>query len=292
MPLDPRRNVFRDDLAAEELRGRAVAQRYARGVLRQVVDWATPLRPSPDARTGWSSEALFGERVKVYEENDGWAWVQLAADGYVGYVRQAALGPELGAITHRVGALGTWLYPEPDLKAPPRMALSMNSLLSVLEVGSTFAKLVDGSFVPMRHIVASADYAADFVAVAERLLGAPYAWGGRTRLGVDCSGLVQLALNAAGLACPRDSDMQLAEIGKPIAPAGRLGGLLRGDLVFWSGHVGIMADAQSLVHANAHHMAVIVEPLEIAAERAARGGVAMAGVKRLPRRAARRAARP
>jgi cell wall-associated NlpC family hydrolase len=284
--LDPRRNVFRDGLAAEELRGRVAAARFAKGVLQQVVAGALPLRPRPDERAAWSSEALFGERVKVYDVSDGWAWVQLHADGYVGYVRQAALGAELAAITHRVDALGTWLYPEPDIKAPPRTALTMNSLLSVVESGPTFAKLVDGSFVPSRHIAARGEYAPDFVAVAERFVGTPYAWGGRTHRGVDCSGLVQLALNAAGIACPRDSDMQWSEVGSPIALAQRFGGLARGDLVFWTGHVGIMADAQTLVHANAHHMGVAREPLEAAADRLAQAQVAIVGARRPVRRPA------
>jgi cell wall-associated NlpC family hydrolase len=137
--------------------------------------------------------------------------------------------------------------------------------------------------VPARHLTERDRYAPDFVAAAERFLGVPYLWGGKTRLGLDCSGLVQVALHAAGLDCPRDSDMQLAELGSGIAVRPGLDGVLRGDLVFWAGHVGIMVDAHLLLHANAHHMAVVVEPVQTAVERIARTGLAVAAVKRLAR---------
>jgi cell wall-associated NlpC family hydrolase len=278
--------VFRDDLAAEELRGRLTVAKYATGEIFQVVQPAVPLRARCDARAGWSSEVLFGETVKVYEQRDGWAWVQLQRDDYVGYLRQAALSSQLRPITHRVRALGTCLYPEPDIKSPPWMPLSMNSLLSIAESGQTFAKLADGSFVPSRHIIENYRSAHDFVAVAERFIGIPYLWGGKTRLGVDCSGLLQLAMHAAGTDCPRDSDMQLAELGSDVVVDESLNGLTRGDLVFWKGHVGIMTDAYMLLHANAHHMAVAAELLKGAVDRMARAGLAIVAIKRVHSKAA------
>jgi hypothetical protein len=299
--LDPRCHPYRADLAAESLRGRVAALRYAAGEPRQVAQGATPMLSR--AGTGaCTTEALFGELVTVYEEAHGWAWGQLQRDGYVGYLHASALTSEIVAATHRVRALGTFLYPVADLKAAPLMPLSMNAVLAVAEMSSAFARLVDGRFVPVRHLAALDSYAADFVAVAEGFLGVPYLWGGKTRLGVDCSGLLQLALHAAGRACPRDSDMQLT-LGSAVAaeltghltgdPAGDLTGdftgnftgdlpgLGRGDLVFWSGHVGMMRDARMLLHANAHHMAVVSEPLAAVVARQQRCGSPLAAIRRL-----------
>ncbi len=281
---DRRRNAYRDDLAAETLRGKIAAPRYSAGEVRQAVEAATPLRGEPDARASWTTEALFGEIVTVYDERDGWAWVQLAGDGYVGYLPASALSHRVRQPTHRVKALGTSVYPSADVKACACLHLSMNAALSVAEVGETFARLEDGRFVPAAHIAEHDSFAPDFVAAAEAFVGVPYLWGGKTRLGVDCSGLLQVAMHAGGRPCPRDSDMQEQEqeVGEAVAIGAALGGLARGDLVFWPTHVGIMLDAHRLLHANAHHMAVAVEPLRAAADRIARIRGAVTAVKRLP----------
>ena len=280
--LDRRRNAYRADLAAEALRDTVAAPRYAAGAARQVVNAAVPLRGAPEAQARWTTQALFGERVTVYDECDGWAWVQLACDGYVGYLPASALSERIEAPTHWVRAPSTWLYARPDFKSPPSVSLSMNAAVRVVAMDAAFAKLVDGRFVPAPHIAEQRWHASDFVAVAEGFLGVPYVWGGKTRAGVDCSGLLQLAIQASGRPCPRDSDMQLAEIGDTTVVGHDLSGVARGDLVFWPGHVGIMLDPDRLLHANAHHMAVAVEPLRVAAERIARTGQAIAAVKRLP----------
>jgi len=284
LPLDPRRHPFRRDLAAEALRGKVAARRYAAGEVRQVAHAASPLRGSPDPSAPWTTEALLGELATVYEEKEGWAWVQLQRDGYVGYLHAGALSTQVRRITHRVRALGTFLYPRADIKSAPFMHISMNAGLTVAEMGSAFAKLEDGTFVPARHLAELDRFAPDFVAVGEAFLGVPYLWGGRTRLGVDCSGLLQLALHAGGIACPRDSDMQLAELGSAVEVRADLEGLMRGDLVFWQGHVGIMIDAFQLLHANAHHMAVVIEPLKTAVDRSMRLNAALTAVKRLTTR--------
>jgi cell wall-associated NlpC family hydrolase len=280
--LDPRRNAYRDDLAAESLEGRVQAPRYAAGSRRQVIRASVPLRRKPLAAAGLDTEALFGETVMVYDQAHGWAWCQLERDRYVGYVPASALSAEVRAPTHRIRSLGTFLYPVADTKAPPLMHLSMGALVSVAETAGNLARLAGGGFVVTRHLIEAGRHARDFVEIAERFIGTPYLWGGRTRIGLDCSGLLQLALEAAGIACPRDSDMQQSELGSELLIPQTLEGLERGDLVFWPGHVGIMTDGVMLLHANAYHMAVAVEPLVWAVERIAKTGSAIARIKRLP----------
>lgn len=283
-PPDPRLHAYRPDLAAASLRGVVDAARYVEGEVRQVARASAPLRRKPAFTEPLENELLFGERVRVYDEADGWAWVQLERDGYVGYVRTEALRAELATTTHRVSALGTFVYPVPDIKSAPAAHLSMNAELSVDDQDETFRRLATGGWVVARHTIEAGRFARDFVAVAERFIGTPYLWGGRTRLGLDCSGLLQVALEAAGQTAPRDSDMQQAALGSEIPVPADLEGLERGDLVFWPRHVGIMVDGVMLIHANAHHMAVAVEPLRNAAQRVARAGSDITVVKRLPPR--------
>lgn len=283
-PPDRRRNAWREDLAAAELRNIVAAPRFVEGAPARVTRSVVPLRRTPTAGAPLETEALFGERLTVFDEADGWAWVQLARDRYVGYVASAALASDIVEPTHRVEALGTFVYPHADIKAPPVMHLPLGAEVTVRDADAKFAELATGGFVVVRHIVERARFAKDFVDVAERFVGAPYLWGGRTRIGMDCSGLVQIALEAAGFSCPRDSDMQEAELGTSVLVPGDLEGLERGDLVFWPGHVGVMVDAVMLLHANAYHMAVAVEPLRVAAERIMRlesGASRIRAIKRL-----------
>lgn len=279
--LDPRRNAFRSDLAAKALEGVVKAERYVAGEPAFVVRASVPLRKSPDPALGFETEALFGEGLTIFEEAGGWAWVQLARDGYVGYVPADSMKRGTRNPSHRIQTLGTFLFSAPDIKSPPLAHLAMNALLSARPFDDRFLEAEGGGFVYARHAAPLDRYARDFVEIAERFVGTPYLWGGRTRIGLDCSGLVQTSLQAAGVTAPRDTDMQQAEVGEMIAIPRDFEGLVRGDLVFWRGHVGIMLDSILMVHANAHHMLVAVEPLPEAAQRIAKVGGPITAIKRL-----------
>jgi hypothetical protein len=275
-PLDPRRHAFREDLADARLEGQVTAERFVEGRTGQVRVAIAPVFGTRDAGTALTTQLLFGEAVRVFEEKDGWAWLQGDADGYVGYVPAAAIGREINTPTHRIASLSTPALGRPEIKSPPLVDLPMGGRLTLVREENGFAVLAIGAFVPMQHLVVADARAVDFVAVAEQFLGAPYLWGGRTRAGLDCSGLVQIALQATGVAAPRDTDMQQAEIGEAIG----IGDVRRGDLVFWRGHVGIMTDAANLLHANAHHMRVVVEPLAEAVARIGATGSEVVAVRR------------
>lgn len=288
MLLDPRRHAYREGLAAESLRGHVVAPRYVTGERRQVEAPALPLRREPRFDATLDTEALFGETLTLFDESEGWAWVQLSRDGYVGYMPTEGLAAALTTPTNRVAVLRTYLYPSPDIKTPPVALLSLNALLLVDAEEGRFIALKSGGFVIAEHTRKMGEHAHDFVDVALAFRGTPYLWGGRTSLGVDCSGLVQLASEAAGLPCPRDADMQAKEVGRPLDWQGA-GTLARGDLVFWDGHVGIMTSAHDLVHASAYHMVVIEEPLIEAKARIAESkGGEVVGVRRPARLSAAR----
>lgn len=266
--FDPRITPARPDLAALHLRGRVEAARFVEGRRMRVRAPSAPMRQQPRPDAALDTEALHGEVVTVYEESEeGWAWGQIEADGYVGYLPSEALATEGDAPSHRVAALRTFVYPGPSIKLPPVAALSLGARLGVAREEGAFAVTGDGGFVFAAHLAALDAVEPDFVTVAERFLGVPYLWGGRTGLGLDCSGLVQVALGAAGRIAPRDSDQQERAVGVPLALGEDLAGLARGDLIFWRGHMGVMLDAERLLHANGHHMAVAIEPLRGARDR-------------------------
>jgi cell wall-associated NlpC family hydrolase len=278
--LDPRRNVFREDLADISLKEKVKAQRYVQGELRQVVAATAPLRVMPRFDAPMGTEALCGELLNVFEAKNGWAWAQLANDHYVGYMPVDCFSTIIDEPTHWVSARATFVYPAPDLKRPPIMRLSLNSKVAVIGREGRFLELSRGGFVFNGHVQPIEEKAKDFVRHAERLIGAPYLWGGRSSLGIDCSGLVQLAMEGMGSKCPRDSDMQEAELGTTVSNPD-LNTVKRGDLVFWRGHVGIVQSDEWMIHASGHQMEVVVEPVRRAVERIAATHGNVTSVRRL-----------
>ncbi len=280
--FDPRVTPARPDLAAARLRDQVTAADYIEGRALRVCVGTADLRHAPAPDAPLDTQALFGEEVMLYEDHEGWGWVQLARDGYVGYMSMAALAEGQIKPTHRVTVNRSFVYPGPDLKLPPRDALPLGAAVRVRATKGGFAQIDDAAFVFSGHLLLSGESQKEFVAVAERLLHAPYLWGGKTSLGIDCSGLVQSSLDAAGIDAPRDTDLQEKALGLPIAVDTDLAGLRRGDLVFWRGHVGIMRDETTLLHANAHHMLVASEPLRIARDRTlAKTSQPISAIKRL-----------
>jgi cell wall-associated NlpC family hydrolase len=290
MTYDPRTTPARPDLAAQHLEGRVAAARFVTGSELEVRDAQAPVRREPSPEAPLDTEVLHGERVTVYDDNgEGWSWGQLASDGYVGWMPTNALTQPGPRPTHRVATLRTLVFPIRSIKAPPLDALSLGSRVAVSATppadekskeGVDLTDLASGFCVPTRHLAPLDSTETDFVAVAERFLGVPYLWGGKTSLGIDCSGLVQIALTACGAGCPRDSDMQERALGVAL-PTDDPAGWRRGDLIFWKGHVAIVRDEDSIVHANAWHMAVAIEPTREALRRIADAGSTPVSVKRI-----------
>jgi cell wall-associated NlpC family hydrolase len=267
--LDRRLNAYRPDLADVRLQNAVEAERYCVGVAARVTAPVADMRPGPMHGIGIDTQLLRGATVRLFDDNEGWAWVQADADGYVGYVPSQALSQCGHEPTHIVTAARTFVYSGPDLRLPAVAAHSMGATIAVdattVVRGTQYAVLANGEALIAAHLAPINVSADDYVAVAERLEHTPYLWGGASGFGIDCSGLVQLSLRMAGLAVMRDTDMQEDTIGVAIDA----GELRRGDLVFWKGHVAIMADHATLIHANGHTMSVSREALAAAIDRIA-----------------------
>lgn len=272
---DKRLTPARADLAAAHLKGVVDAPRYAEGVKRSVWVGRIPLRVRPSDEAAQDSELLFGDTFTVYDRAKGWAWGQAGSDNYVGYVEEGAL-TEPFACQSRVTALMAPAFIGPDFKRSVQDILPMNAAVSVLGQVDDYVEIESGLFLHRKHLTPLEH--DDFVRVAEQFEGTAYVWGGKTYAGLDCSGLVQTSLQAVGQAAPRDTDMMEKALGMAL---GANEPLQRGDLVFWKGHVGVMVDGEHLLHANAFHMATVIEPLEQAVERIVKVAGPVTSVRRL-----------
>lgn len=265
-PFDKRTTPFKDGVTDQAHEGLIRARSYVVGEVLSCYDAAAPILSSPEHGAEQWDQLLMGERFKVIERKHDFYWGQALRDGYVGYVPVSAFRRDWYLPTHYVATLRTYVFAAPNLKASILTALSLNALVSVTRYENGFAYINEMGWVFANHLSDFERFAEDFVAVAESYINAPYQWGGRESIGLDCSGLLQQSLYAAGYGCPRDSDMQ-AKLGVALAVGPDLGDLRRGDLIFWKGHVAIMVDDHHIIHANAHHMKVAIEPLREAIAR-------------------------
>lgn len=271
--LDRRLNAYRPDLADERLSGKVKASRFTAGTLMQVSASVVDLRAEPRPDSGPQTQIIFGDMVRVFEEQDGWSWVQAERDGYTGYVSAASLEKPGADVTHMVIVPRTFIYPGSDLRYPHTKALSLGSRVRIVGSaetrGTQYALLENGEALIAGHLAPLDQHAADYVSVAETLLHTPYLWGGTSGFGIDCSGIVQLSMWVSGRKALRDSDMQQNTLGDIIEPDADYSNLQRGDLVFWKGHVAICASPGMLIHASGHTMTVTLEPLNDAIKRIA-----------------------
>lgn len=272
--MDRRLTPANPRAALASLRGRVDAEHFVTGEAAGVAVPLADLLAAPEGAR--DRQLLLGDAVTVIDRHGGWAFVQAAKDGYCGYLPEPALGPDVTP-THWVAVPASHAYSGPKVQAPEVMALSIGARLVVTGASGSFAETPQG-FVPLVHLRRLGDWHHDPAAVAESLLGTPYLWGGNSRAGMDCSGLVQLAFHACGLPCPGDSDMQQS-LGHALpehAP------LRRGDLLFWKGHVALALDHDRLIHANGHSMSVTIEDAEACIARiAAQGGGPVTARRRL-----------
>jgi len=262
---DKRLHAFRPDLADARLKGEVTADRFVTGKPARIVASVADMLGEPRPDAGLNTQLLRGDNVTVFDEAEGWAWVQAERDGYVGYVSGGFLGPRSETPTHMVSAPRSFLYSGPDLRFPRLGELSLGSSVTVKDFaetrGTRYALLSTGEAMIAGHLRPVGEFSGDYVAVAETLLMTPYLWGGSTAFGIDCSGLVQLSMRMAGRDVPRDSDMQAARLGEPVEAGSGYSRLRRGDLAFWKGHVAIMTDERTMIHANGHTMLVSREGL-------------------------------
>lgn len=252
---DPRLTPANGRVAAAHLQGQVEAEAFVTAEPATIGQTVADLRDAPQGRR--DRQLLLGTQVNVYERREGWAFVQSKRDGYVGYLRDSALTPPT-VPTHRVGTIATHVYSSEDFKSPDLLRLSFGAEVTVTDERHKFFETPQG-FIPKKHLRPLSQPFADPATIAQLFFGVPYLWGGNSSLGIDCSGLVQAAFLACGIPCAADSDLQSAGLGVSLSDGVPL---QRGDLVFWTGHVAMMVDADTMIHANAHHMAVVYEGFE------------------------------
>lgn len=269
---DPRLHAYRNDLADSRLRDDVQAESYSDGFLAQCKSTKTGLRKNPNYESHLQSEILLGEWVRIFELDEKWCWLQSLEDGYVGYAPAKDFVESYPKNSNKLVVIAAqgFLFSAPDIKSTPVMSIFAGSQLTFLNREDIFCEVkvpghkktcyaldVQTSTFPLRK-----SPVADLAKILYGFLDTPYLWGGRSRAGIDCSGLVQQCLFLLGFSLPlRDSDMQENSLGSAIPHGEGERSLQLGDLVFWPGHVGIMLDDKLLIHANATDMCVSIGPL-------------------------------
>ncbi|WP_343561619.1 C40 family peptidase [Kiloniella sp. b19] len=260
---DPRLHAFRSDLADETLKGQVEADSFVKGWPAMVRAGKAPLHRSPDEASGLDTELLYGEEVRVFEERLGWCWVQNQRDRYVGYVRADTLSEGRWDANHRVDVIRTFLYARADMKSPSEEVLHLTSAVQVLEEKGSFARLACGRWIFKPHLSPLDRLREDPLDVALTFFAIPYLWGGKSSVGLDCSGLVQMAMQACGIEVLRDAGQQETTLGEAVD----VNEIRRGDIIYWPGHVGIAMCGMNVLHATAHSMDVCIEPIDSVTER-------------------------
>jgi hypothetical protein len=235
---------------------------------RRILSPVADTREVPDAsalRGKFESQLVFGEDFLVEEESGDWCRGTCSHDGYAGWIEAKHLGDSLPPSTHIVTATRTHVYRDASIKSPLLTTLSFGSRVSSNLSDEKFLCLEGGGWIYAQHLSPISSVEPDYVATALKFIETPYLWGGRSAFGIDCSGLVQVAFARASIKTARDTEEQFATIGTPVATP------VRGDIIFFKGHVGIMTDEKDILHANAFHMKVTIEPLNTVANRS--GGI-------------------
>jgi len=270
--LDPRLYAYRPDLADERLRGKVNSTNFVSAEPAKIGINIADIYAKPDQQSPRLSQLLFGQNVLVFEDRNGFCWIQAVDDDYVGYTQSTNLQPVTNPASHYVTANRTFAYKDADLKSPVSGVFSMGTefiITDTLETrGIGYGITAEGDAIFMHHLSPVYERCRDYVVFAEKLIHTPYLWGGASAFGIDCSGLVQLAFKLVGRLVPRDSDLQSQEVGAVLTDRQNL---RRGDLVFWQGHVAIAIDTVNVIHANGASMDVCIEPLQAVIERFANG---------------------
>ena len=231
------------------------APNLVEGSVMTVKDSCATIFSSPDGSR--MRQLVYGSRFRVLEEKNNFSFGFSELDGYVGYIRSSSLLKEDENCTHWVSALGSHIYSKPDIKDSYFRSLSFGSRLAIESITGDFYEIVDGGYVPKAHLKKLGKFYSDPTNVAKKFLGVPYLWGGNSCWGIDCSGLVQAALVSCSINCPGDSDQQE----KVFSPVKDRSSFTKNDLMFWKGHVAIIINSSSLIHANANSMSVAIEPI-------------------------------